>query len=233
MCSQTLARGSLARPPFVLGFCGCRGPAGPLASFQSVLWLSTCQGQVQGRPFWDTGWGQSLLSPEFSSGPPAQSRAGGCNWAPQTLSTSWLFPSLFQHFLDRSLLSASRPGSWDSAMSDQRWARLACPPPTRVPWAPLLPAALPCHPGKVTAASVCVQGLHPRPGGISEMDPTGVSPLGVGGSGCPPVGALGVARRRERYLRPQAQGSFQSRGVLPYPHPPPVHRPRLQSCPLS
>lgn len=128
---------------------------------------------------------------------------------------------MFKHFLDRSLLPASRPGRWDSAVSDQRWARLACPPPTRVPRAPLLPAALPCHPGKVTAASVCVQGLHPRPGGISEMDPTGVSPLGVGGSGCPPVGAPGVARRRERYLCPQAQGSFQSRGVLPYPRPPP------------
>lgn len=77
---------------------------------------------------------------------------------------------MFKHFLDRSLLPASRPGRWDSAVSDQRWARLACPPPTRVPRAPLLPAALPCHPGKVTAASVCVQGLHPRPGGISEMD---------------------------------------------------------------
>ena len=53
------------------------------------------------------------------------------------------------------------------------------------------------------------------------MDPTGVSPLGIGGSGCPLVGAPGVARRWEQYLRPQAQGSFQSRGVLPSPRPPP------------
>lgn len=85
-------------------------------------------------------------------------------------------------------------------------------------------------PGKVTAASPCVPGFCPRPRGsargISGLDPTGVSPLGMGawaptggGARCGQTLPSGVCGSSASALRPREASSLEE-ASLPVAHPP-------------